>query len=599
MRLTKRSIRRLSGVVMIAVSGVALAAPSAGTAGMLTVKVCGRWSLNPGPFVASARSPFNWGLQCVVHGKGLELWFGSGARSASHGASARWTTVAPTGIVITHASVVNPSSRYVGDGDGWTGEFFWASGHEVLTDAYNRRGCCTAHFRTGHFGWRLSCSSPSCGKPAILDVGAIELLAVENRRPQITPTGSPNLWNHAGDWVRGIWPVRLVVTDPSGTCSTSVAIGNHVVPGPRAARNTDAWLQCPQRTWTARVDTTRARSVAGKSTGAMALTLSATNAADVSATRSETVYVDNSQPWVKLSGPRDAPSTAGTQYVRAMAGGSPSGIVRILCTIDHVQRRAYSGSSARIAVAGVGPHTVTCAAENKAVDPAGKPAVSRSATWTLTIRRPTAVTAMLRQAHVERIPFGARTNVGGRLTLKSGAGLAGQTVRVLVAPDNRSGNFKQVASARTRPGGVWQVTLAPGPSRLIKAVYGGSSTSEPASSAQAKVIVPARVQVLRLWPRHVPWGGTVHIVGRLDGGYLPPPPAGEPVRLRIGYGRAFTTYGVKTDVTGNGRFSVIYRFGPGSPSVVRSYWFQECSLPHDDYPYAPACSRRITVRVGG
>jgi hypothetical protein len=310
---------------------------------------------------------------------------------------------------------------------------------------------------------------------------------------------------------------------------------------------------------------------------------------------------------VKLSGPRDAPSTAGTQYVRATAGGSPSGIGRISCTTDHVHKRTYPGSTARIAVSGVGPHTVTCTAENNALDPAGKPAVSRSATWALTIRRPTAITALFTQVvshhtnytRTSRIPFGTRTKIGGRLTLKGGAALPGQTIHVLTAPDNQSGHFTRVASTRTGPGGRWQVTLAPGPSRLIKAVYGGSSTNEPAGSPRAKVMVPAQVHVLRLWPRHVPWGGTVHILGRLDGGYLPPPPAGEPVRLRIGYGRAFTTYGVKTDVTGNGRFSVIYKFGPGSPTVVRSYWFQECSLPHDDYPYAPACSRRITVRVGG
>jgi hypothetical protein len=199
----------------------------------------------------------------------------------------------------------------------------------------------------------------------------------------------------------------------------------------------------------------------------------------------------------------------------------------------------------------------------------------------------------------ERIGFGARTKVGGRLTLKGGSGLAGQTIHVMAAPNNRSGNFKQVATTRTGPGGRWQVTLRPGPSRLIKAIYSGSSTDEPTKSPQARVTVPAKVEVLRLWPRRVHWGGTVHIVGRLDGGYLPPAPAGELVRLRLGYGRSYITYGVKTDVTGNGRFAVTYKFGPGPSQLVRRYWFEECTLPADDYPYAPACSRRITVRVGG
>ena len=59
--------------------------------------------------------------------------------------------------------------------------------------------------------------------------------------------------------------------------------------------------------------------------GALTLALGASDAAGVPASISKTVYVDNSTPTVTLSGPVDAPSTAGTQYVTASAGGSPSG----------------------------------------------------------------------------------------------------------------------------------------------------------------------------------------------------------------------------------------------------------------------------------
>jgi hypothetical protein len=259
-----------------------------------------------------------------------------------------------------------------------------------------------------------------------------------------------------------------------------------------------------------------------------------------------------------------------------------------------------------VAVKGIGRHAISCTAQNNAINASGKSAVSKSVKWSLTIRRPSTLTATFnhfnsRQPGVrtKHIPFGTRTKVGGRLTLKHGRGLSGQVIRILTAPDNRSGDYQQVARTRTRAGGRWQVTLPVGPSRLIKAVYRGNSKDAPVKSRRAKVIVPASVKVLRLWPRRVHWGGTVHIRGRLKGGYLPPAPAGELVRLRLGYGRAYTTYGVKTDVTGGGRFSVTYTFGPGSSKIVRHYWFEECTLPADDYPYAPACSRKITVRVGG
>jgi hypothetical protein len=100
-----------------------------------------------------------------------------------------------------------------------------------------------------------------------------------------------------------------------------------------------------------------------------------------------------------------------------------------------------------------------------------------------------------------------------------------------------------------------------------------------------------------VWPRHVAWGGTVHLVGQLLGGYLPQ--GGALVRLRIGYGSTYNTYGVEEHVTGDGRFSTVASFGPGDPSVYRTYWFQIASLPMGNYPYAPAASQRVTVVVGG
>ena len=77
-------------------------------------------------------------------------------------------------------------------------------------------------------------------------------------------------------------------------------------------------------------------------------------------------------------------------------------------------------------------------------------------------------------------------------------------------------------------------------------------------------------------PARVPWGGTVHLVGQLLGGYLPP--GGALVRLRIGYGSTYETYGVQEHVSGNGRFSTVATFGPGDPSILRTYWFQIASL---------------------
>ena len=195
-----------------------------------------------------------------------------------------------------------------------------------------------------------------------------------------------------------------------------------------------------------------------------------------------------------------------------------------------------------------------------------------------------------------RVPYGHRFTLHGLYTTSAGVPLADQSVHILAAPDNHTGTFRTVATTTTGSDGSWSTTLAAGPSQIIRAVTDGTATLLP-SSGQVTTIVPADIRLLRVWPRHVPWGGTVHLVGQLLGGYLPPD--GALVRLRIGYGSTYNTYGVQEHVTGDGRFSTVASFGPGDPSISRTYWFQIASLPMGNYPYAPAASQRVPVTVGG
>jgi len=196
----------------------------------------------------------------------------------------------------------------------------------------------------------------------------------------------------------------------------------------------------------------------------------------------------------------------------------------------------------------------------------------------------------------DRVAFGKPVVVHGLLTKASGEPIAGAPVAVLSAPDDGLSQYSPVVTAITDSAGMWSAKLPPGPSRLIAAVYSGSQTIQP-SESWGRIIVPARIEVLRVWPRHVRWGGRVHIEARLLGGYLPP--GGALVRLRLGYGQARITYGIKTQVAGNGTFEVTNTFGPGPPTLKLRYWLQECTLPEGDYPFAPACGPRDPVTVGG
>jgi hypothetical protein len=193
------------------------------------------------------------------------------------------------------------------------------------------------------------------------------------------------------------------------------------------------------------------------------------------------------------------------------------------------------------------------------------------------------------------VRFGKSARIRGVLTTVNGTPIPHASISIRAAPDNGLSQYNEVASATTNSLGVWAVMLSPGPSRLLAAVYAGSPTIQP-SESWASVIVPASVRVLRVWPRKIPWGGKVHIRAQLLGGHLPPD--GALVRLRLGYGTAKVTYGVREHVGGNGVFEVTNAFGPGPAGLVLHYWLQECTLPEGDYPFAPACGPRDPVVVG-
>jgi hypothetical protein len=373
----------------------------------------------------------------------------------------------------------------------------------------------------------------------------------------------------------------------------------------------------------------------------MPLVASGTDAAGNVGSDSKTIDVDNSVPTVTLTGPPDAPSTAGTQFVTATAAGSPSGIEEIVCSVDGGPAHTYPGANARVPISGLGEHQVSCTAYNNAVDPNGVHGVSQTQTRPIKIGEPTALDVTFarvaglrcklekrpRRQHnlvsvtkcnlerrkrlqrttvapprlkakaVQHVRYGRPTTVSGLLTQAKGTPLGGKTVEVLTAPDNGLGKFTPAAEVITAANGTWTVSLPAGPSRLIEATYAGGATTERSESGQATLLVPAEVNLTSVTPSQIAWGQTVTIKGRLLGGYLPT--AGINVRLRIGIANAKTTFGVKEHVAGAGNFTASFTFGVGDPSIHRTYWFQIASLPAGDYPYTPAASNRIYVQVGG
>jgi hypothetical protein len=197
----------------------------------------------------------------------------------------------------------------------------------------------------------------------------------------VAPDG---LWQATG-WVRGTWPLHFSGDSPSGVCNLSALINGQTVATSTVQPVTSEWHQCSTPAIDQMINTWQYGQ------GPMPLTLVGSDAAGLTTSDAytKTIDVDNSQPVVTMSGPEDAASTAGVQYVTASAGGSPSGIGGIECSTDGAPAQWYAGASARVPVLGVGEHVVRCAAADNAVDGSGNHGWSSWQSWTLTIRQPT------------------------------------------------------------------------------------------------------------------------------------------------------------------------------------------------------------------
>jgi hypothetical protein len=636
-----------------------------------TVQACGSYANNV--FTSSTVSGITATGRCPTpsyNGGGFGLF---NSATTTRGQTGRWQTVAPAGLELVGATASQLVSYGINDGQDYGGGFYWAGGGTGTNDHSPSTLGMVFSSPSSYFGMQLVCGKGTCTAPAGLTVGAFSLYVRETSGPGFSaPSG---LWQTTG-WIRGTWPFVVSGDSPSGLCSLSATLNGQLINTTTSGQDVSSWHQCAAPPISQSVDTSRYGQ------GALPLTLGANDATGVPASLTKTVYIDNSTPTLSLSGPVDAASTAGTQYITATAGGSPSGIADIVCTVDGGTAQTTSGASAQIAVSGIGEHSASCFAEDNAVDPSGAHGRSTLASWSLKIGEPTVVgiafdklvglrchrvrvrvkipghwitvrrhgkrvkvktrartkvehvmrcdprtvrrrtvvfVPVRRHGHIvkvkrvkvervvvpphiiaqtsRRVAFGRGTTVNGYLGTSAGTAISGHAVRVLTAPDNGNSQFTQAAVATTAANGTWTAQLPPGPSRIVEAVYDGDPTTEGASSGQVHLVVPAKVKLLSISPRRVAWGGTVRITGQLLGGYLPP--GGALVRLRIGIGRTYQTYGVQEHVTGNGRFTTAYTFGVGDPAFHRTYFFQIATLPMGDYPYSPAASGRRFVFVGG
>ena len=317
------------------------------------------------------------------------------------GAVSTWIATAPSGlnIVGAYASMTLGSGTV---GTGWVANFIWtgAPPHRVDNTSGNNFTIPPGGMSSGQYGFNLECAPSQGGscKPsfsASFIVDDLQLTVNELWGPTISPVGggSNDLWSQGsvGDpsgtrWVRGSgWLLPFSGTAPSGVCGLVASVNGAALPNPPGwGQDPTQWVQCAGngQVWTPTV------SLGGN--GDQPLALSAGDAAGNGGGASETIHVDSVQPTVALSGPADASSSAGTQYVTATATVGNSGLGAISCSVDQGPEQSYASSPAQIPVAGLGQHSIDCTASNRSFNSAGQVAVSPPASFSMDIGAPTA-----------------------------------------------------------------------------------------------------------------------------------------------------------------------------------------------------------------
>jgi hypothetical protein len=400
--------RRRLGLAILCVVGTTLKlAATAAAGGMIWIHLCGSWTPGTSPTggqlgvarSGSSTSGLTPAYQCPATSGGTAygMWVLGDKNGVPAGSRAYWEIDAPSGLSIIGVHTVGDqgmASFGVNANVGWGGGFYWKGGGATATPG-------EIHFsspliNSPYFGWQVICGATTCNgasKPGEITVLELELEAMETSGPSLSST--PGSLGATTGWVRGRWPIAFTADGPSGACQLSAALGGISVSQPvNEPQVQTTWHQCSAGSFSQDFDTASVGSGGG-----IPLTMSARDAAyDYTAGRylastvSKSVNLDNAPVMLSLSGPTDAPSTAGTQYITATATAGPSGVAGIACSVDGSPYQLHAGASTQIPLRAIGSHTASCYAQNNAVNSNGTPATSALQTWTLTIRQPSVST---------------------------------------------------------------------------------------------------------------------------------------------------------------------------------------------------------------
>ncbi|HTU79946.1 MAG TPA: carboxypeptidase regulatory-like domain-containing protein [Solirubrobacteraceae bacterium] len=186
--------------------------------------------------------------------------------------------------------------------------------------------------------------------------------------------------------------------------------------------------------------------------------------------------------------------------------------------------------------------------------------------------------------------YGRAETILGRLTDAGGAPISGARVDVLATPDYAGARTAAMAGVVTNGDGEFTLRLPAGlSSRTLRFEYSDELGARPVTTRTLTLDVRAGVS-LRVSPRTVDAGGSIHFTGRLRGG--PVPKGGKLLVLEArSPGGAWLEFDViRSDA--HGGFHASYRFKFPGPAA---YQFRVLCEGEADYPFASGASNVVGV----
>ncbi|HEX5713539.1 MAG TPA: hypothetical protein VFX85_09525 [Solirubrobacterales bacterium] len=191
------------------------------------------------------------------------------------------------------------------------------------------------------------------------------------------------------------------------------------------------------------------------------------------------------------------------------------------------------------------------------------------------------------------IPYGRGVSYSGRLTTSGDTGLADLTVAVVESFGAGAPPAQRTTLVRTAADGSFTLRLAPGPSRRIEVLLGGTRTLTRAGSGAVELDVQAGVRMHPSSAMARIGGAPVVFRGRLaDPATVPA--GGLPVELQFRLpGREWSEFRtVQSD--GSGRFRYAYSFSDDDSRGIR-FQFRAFVPSAAGWPYEAASSRPVFV----